>query len=102
PTAHSHALHSFPTRRSSDLKQHGGAFVLRIEDTDAARNRPEWIEGILDALDWLGIRRGSYEGPYLQSSYAAEHRAAGQRLHEAGDRKSTRLNSSHEWISYAV
>ena len=28
-------------------KQHGGAFVLRIEDTDAARNRPEWTEGII-------------------------------------------------------
>ena len=38
---------------------HGGTFVLRIEDTDAARNRPEWTEGILSALDWIGIRRGS-------------------------------------------
>jgi glutamyl-tRNA synthetase len=65
-------------------RQHGGAFVLRIEDTDAARNRPEWTEGILDALDWLGIRRGSYEGPYFQSAYAAEHRAAAQQLYAAG------------------
>ena len=65
-------------------RQHGGAFVLRIEDTDAARNRPEWTEGILDALDWLGIRRGSYEGPYFQSAYAEEHRAAAQRLYVAG------------------
>ncbi len=65
-------------------KQHGGVFVLRIEDTDAARNRPEWTEGILAALDWIGIRRGSYEGPYLQSANADEHRAAGQRLYHAG------------------
>jgi glutamyl-tRNA synthetase len=65
-------------------KQHDGAFVLRIEDTDAARNRPEWTEGILSALDWIGIRRGTYEGPYFQSGYAGEHRAAAARLHEGG------------------
>ena len=29
--------------------------MLRIEDTDAARNRPEWTEGIISALDWIGI-----------------------------------------------
>ncbi|MGN9804405.1 glutamate--tRNA ligase [Micromonospora sp. L32] len=65
-------------------KQQGGVFVLRIEDTDAARNKPEWTEGILSALEWIGIARGSYEGPYFQSQYATEHRAAAQRLHEAG------------------
>jgi glutamyl-tRNA synthetase len=65
-------------------RQHDGVFVLRIEDTDAARNRPEWTEAILDALDWIGIARGSYEGPYLQSSYTEEHRSAAQRLVEAG------------------
>jgi glutamyl-tRNA synthetase len=64
--------------------QHGGTFVLRIEDTDAARNRPEWTEGILSALDWLGIVRGSYEGPYFQSDNADEHRAAAARLYESG------------------
>ena len=65
-------------------KQHGGTFVLRIEDTDASRNRPEWTEGILSALDWIGIRRGTYEGPYFQSAYAAEHRAAAEKLAAAG------------------
>jgi len=65
-------------------KQHGGVFVLRIEDTDAARNRPEWIEGILSALDWIGIRRGTYEGPYFQSANADEHRRAAARLHAEG------------------
>ncbi|BCL13186.1 glutamate--tRNA ligase [Micromonospora sagamiensis] len=65
-------------------KQQGGVFVLRVEDTDAARNRPEWTEGILSALDWIGIARGSYEGPYFQSQNAGEHRAAAGRLHESG------------------
>jgi len=65
-------------------KQHGGVFVLRIEDTDAARNRPEWTEGILTALDWIGIKRGTYEGPHFQSANAGEHRAAAEKLYAAG------------------
>jgi len=65
-------------------KQQGGVFVLRIEDTDAARNSPEWTEGILDALDWIGISRGTYEGPYFQSHYAQAHTAAAGTLHKAG------------------
>ena len=65
-------------------QQQGGVFVLRVEDTDAARNRPEWTEGILTALDWIGIRRGTYEGPYFQSANAGEHRTAALRLHADG------------------
>jgi glutamyl-tRNA synthetase len=64
--------------------QHDGVFVLRIEDTDAARNRPEWTEGIISALDWIGIERGSYEGPYFQSAYLADHTAAATRLYGEG------------------
>jgi glutamyl/glutaminyl-tRNA synthetase len=33
----------------------GGTFVLRVEDTDEARNKPEWTQGIIDALAWIGI-----------------------------------------------
>jgi glutamyl-tRNA synthetase len=65
-------------------RQHGGAFVLRIEDTDASRNRPEWTEGILAAMDWLGIVRGTYEGPLFQSAYADRHREASAELYAAG------------------
>ncbi|MFC4064009.1 glutamate--tRNA ligase [Actinoplanes subglobosus] len=65
-------------------QQQGGVFVLRIEDTDAARNRPEWTEGIISALDWIGIERGTYEGPHFQSSYAADHTAAATRLYGEG------------------
>ena len=59
-------------------KQQGGVFVLRIEDTDAARNRPEWTEGILTALEWIGIARDTYEGPYFQSQFAEQHRQSGK------------------------
>jgi len=65
-------------------KQQGGVFVLRIEDTDAARNRPEWTDGIISALEWIGIERGGYEGPYHQSAYADEHTAAATTLYAEG------------------
>ena len=65
-------------------RQSGGTFVLRIEDTDAARNRPEWIDGIISALAWLGIDASQYEGPFLQSDNLVKHRAAAERLYEQG------------------
>lgn len=58
--------------------------MLRIEDTDQERNRPEWTEGIVDALDWLGLHPGTYEGPYFQSLRADRHSAAARQLYEAG------------------
>lgn len=63
-------------------EQSGGTFVLRIEDTDAARNRPEWTEGIISALAWIGINGDSpfFEGPYFQSAYEEQHREAAAKL----------------------
>src|SRR5256885_16330976 len=65
-------------------RQRGGALVLRIEDTDAARNSPEWTDGIIRAMAWLGMTPETYEGPYFQSSYAEAHRAAAAKLYDAG------------------
>lgn len=64
----------------------GGTFVLRIEDTDESRNSPQWTDGIIEALSWLGIDKThpQFEGPYFQSDNAAAHVAAAHRLHEAG------------------
>jgi glutamyl-tRNA synthetase len=64
----------------------GGTFVLRIEDTDEARNRPEWTQGIIDALAWIGISAAdpAFEGPYHQSDNAAAHVAAAERLYAEG------------------
>jgi len=63
-----------------------GRFVLRIEDTDEALNRPEWTQGIIDALAWIGIGRDdpTFEGPYFQSANATAHVAAAERLFADG------------------
>jgi glutamyl-tRNA synthetase len=63
-------------------RQHDGTFVLRIEDTDEDRNRPEWTDGIVRALDWLGM--GADEGPYLQSEQDEAHQAAIEALWASG------------------
>jgi len=67
-------------------QQLDGTFVLRIEDTDEARNRPEWTEGIIDALAWIGISADDphFEGPHFQSEFADAHVAAARRLYEQG------------------
>jgi len=66
--------------------KNNGTFVLRIEDTDESRNEPQWTQGIIDALAWIGIDSNDphFEGPYFQSTYAAEHVAAAQKLFDSG------------------
>jgi glutamyl-tRNA synthetase len=64
-------------------RQHDGVLVLRIEDTDAERNRDEWIDGIQSALRWIGCDWD--EGPYFQSERAELHIAAATRLLAQGD-----------------
>jgi glutamyl-tRNA synthetase len=61
-----------------------GVLVLRIEDTDAARNEPEWVEGIISAMAWLGIDSSQYEGPFFQSANLGKHTEAAQRLYAEG------------------
>lgn len=75
------ALHNWALARRL-----GGTFVLRIEDTDEARNRPEWTDGIIDALAWIGISTDDdhFEGPHFQSEHADAHVAAAHRLYEMG------------------
>ncbi|SCG60527.1 glutamyl-tRNA synthetase [Micromonospora humi] len=65
-------------------KQSGGTMVLRIEDTDAERSKPEWVQGIIDAMAWLGAGPDEYEGPLFQSAYVQHHRDAIAKLLAAG------------------
>lgn len=71
-------------------RRHGGAFVLRLEDTDTERAVPGGEEMIYEALDWLGIapdegsREGGAFGPYRQLARADRHRARAAELLESG------------------
>ncbi len=72
-------------------RHHGGKFVFRIEDTDAARDSEESYQAILDALRWLGLDwdegpeiGGPYE-PYRQSQRRDLHLDVVRRLVEAGE-----------------
>ena len=66
--------------------QSNGVFVLRIEDTDDSRNNPQWTQGILDALAWLGIdnKDSHFEGPFFQSANSALHVEAAKKLFAQG------------------
>jgi glutamyl-tRNA synthetase len=63
-------------------RHHGGTFALRIEDTDRARSREEWVIGIQDTLRWLGLEWD--EGPVLQSARTQEYLAASDELLGSG------------------
>lgn len=46
-------------------RRHGGAFILRIEDTDVERSTPEAVQAIVDGMNWLGLQHD--EGPFFQT-----------------------------------
>ena len=63
-------------------KHEQGAFVLRIEDTDKERSKPEYTQNILEGLQWLGIDWD--EEPVIQSERVGQHRDAIQTLLDRG------------------
>lgn len=62
-------------------KKHHGTFILRIEDTDTARNSKEAEEDIYEALAWLGI---TYDEKYIQSHNNKRHQEILESLIEKG------------------
>lgn len=82
PTGRLHLGHALSALQSYDFaRSRGGRFVLRIEDIDVARCRPEFVGAILDDLRWLGIDWDALE---IQSDHAAAHAAALVRLGSMG------------------
>jgi glutamyl-tRNA synthetase len=63
-------------------RHHNGTFILRVEDTDAARSRQEYLNAILDGLQWLGLNWD--EGPYFQSQRMQLYQEHVERLLTAG------------------
>ncbi len=71
-------------------RRHGGAFILRIDDTDPGRSTAENTAQILRSLEWLGVdwdegpEVGGAFGPYYQTQRAASYAAALARMKKSG------------------
>ncbi|WP_261844512.1 glutamate--tRNA ligase [Aliamphritea ceti] len=71
-------------------RQHGGEFILRIEDTDQTRSTPESEQAILDSLRWLGMDwdegpdKPGPHGPYRQSERSEIYQQYTQKLLDEG------------------
>lgn len=63
-------------------KHHGGVFLLRFEDTDQERSRPEYVDSIRKALEWLELHWD--EGPYFQMERLNLYQEYARRLWEEG------------------
>jgi len=74
PTGPLHLGHAYSAILAHDMaRAAGGAFLLRMEDTDLERSRPEWEAAILADLTWLGL---SWDGPvHRQSEHIAGYNA---------------------------
>lgn len=71
-------------------RRHGGKFIFRVEDTDAARDSDESLQQIIDGLHWLGIEWdegygvGGEFGPYRQSERREIYKDVIQKLIDSG------------------
>lgn len=83
PNGPLHLGHAYAAIVAHDLaRSRGGAFLLRIEDIDGTRSRPELIDAFLADLHWLGL---SWDGEVVfQSARLAGYAAAGERLKAMG------------------
>jgi glutamyl-Q tRNA(Asp) synthetase len=82
PTGPLHLGHAYSAILAHDMaRAAGGTFLLRMEDTDLERSRPEWEAGILEDLAWLGL---GWDGPvHRQSDHIDDYNA---RLEALGPR----------------
>ncbi|HWH22873.1 MAG TPA: tRNA glutamyl-Q(34) synthetase GluQRS [Allosphingosinicella sp.] len=83
PTGRLHLGHAYSALLAHRFaRENGGAFLLRIEDIDPGRSRPEHVDGILEDLAWLGI---SFDGEIVYQSERLDlYAGALERLKERG------------------
>jgi glutamyl-Q tRNA(Asp) synthetase len=83
PNGPLHLGHAYAAIVAHDLaRSRGGEFLLRIEDIDGARSRPEIVEEFFRDLEWLGL---AWDGePVFQSLRLARYAGAGERLRAMG------------------
>ncbi len=78
PTGLLHLGHAYSAVAAHDLaRRKGGQFLVRIEDIDGQRCRPEYVDAIFDDLRWLGLK---WDGVTRQSENTARYEAALDRL----------------------
>src|SRR2546430_458142 len=82
------ALSAVANRTFAD--EHGGTLLLRIDDTDPARNVAGGAEAILEDLEWLGLHWD--EGPVRQSERGARHREARRLVREPDAHRALHLD----------
>jgi glutamyl-Q tRNA(Asp) synthetase len=79
PTGPLHLGHAYSAILAHDMaRAEGGTFLLRIEDIDRHRAKPEWEAQLLDDLDWLGL--GWDADPLRQSTRLPDYQRALDRL----------------------
>ena len=83
PNGELHLGHALSALTGFEMaRRFGGRFLLRIEDIDTTRSRPEYIDGIFEDLAWLGVE---WEVPVLrQSEHLDDYRAAAEKLDRLG------------------
>lgn len=83
PTGYLHVGHAVTFWIAQErCRANGGTLILRIEDLDPARCRPEFRDAIAEDLRWFGLQWD--EGPYLQSARRESYRAALEELRATG------------------
>lgn len=83
PTGLLHLGHGFSAMLAHDAaRREGGRFLVRMEDLDRGRVRPDYVQAVLDDLAWLGLRWD--EDPLFQTARSAAHAAALDRLAAMG------------------
>ena len=83
PTGPLHLGHAYSAILAHDMaRAAGGAFLLRMEDTDLERSKPEWAALIVEDLTWLGL---TWDGPvHRQSDHIESYNARLETLAERG------------------
>ncbi|MFO7951639.1 MAG: glutamate--tRNA ligase [Bacillota bacterium] len=64
------------------VRNKGGKFILRVDDTDLERSQTQYIDKLINSLKWLGLQWD--EGPYYQSQRLDQYRKEAERLMESG------------------
>jgi glutamyl-Q tRNA(Asp) synthetase len=83
PTGQLHLGHAYSAALAHQAARAGGGrFLLRIEDLDQSRSRPEYVEAIVDDLRWLGLEHD--EKPLVQSQRSKVYAQALERLKALG------------------